>query len=180
VKKIMSTLIACAVLFLCACSSAPVQKGTDEVVVMDVPFFPQEEYQCGPASLAGVLRYWGSAVTVKEIAGDIFSRSARGTLTIDMLLYAERQGYTASQYAGSPEDLKAKVRAGYPLIVLVDYGFFVYRVDHFMVVIGYDDKGVVVNSGKSESKYVAMEDFLKSWKRTNNWTLWIKPKVTRQ
>lgn len=95
---------------------------------------------------------------------------------MDMVLYAERKGYAALQYPGSPDDLKSKIRAGYPLIVLVDYGFFVYRKEHFMVVIGYDEDGVIVNSGKSEKLYVSNEDFLKTWKRTNNWTLWIRPK----
>ncbi len=180
VKKILCTLIACLVLSLSACSSAPAKKGGDEVFIRGVPFFPQEQYQCGPASLDGVLRYWGSRVTVEEIAGEIFSKSARGTLTIDMLLYAERQGFSASQYSGSPEDLIAKLKAGYPMIVLVDYGVFVYRVDHFMVVIGYDDNGVIVNSGRSEKEYVGMDDFLRTWKRTNNWILWIRPKEKSQ
>ncbi len=176
VNKIVATLVACAVISLCACYTAPLQKGFNPVIIKNVPFFPQEQYQCGPASLAGVLRYWGSSATVEDIAGDIFSKSAHGTLTIDMLLYAQRQGFVASQYASGPEDIKAKVRAGYPMVVLVDYGFLAYRVDHFMVVIGYDDGGLIVNSGKSEKEYIEMDDFLKTWKRTNNWTLWIKPK----
>jgi len=158
----------------------PVQKGVNEIVINNVPFFPQEDYQCGPASLAGVLRYWGADIAVEDIKGEIFSRSARGTLTMDMLLYAQKKGFAALQYAGSIDDLKSQVRAGHPLIVLVDYGFFVYRVDHFMVVIGFDDEGVIVNSGKSEKAYVSNEDFLKTWKRTNNWTLWIKPKDKTQ
>ncbi len=176
VNKIVAALGACAVLFLCSCSSAPAQRGANQVIIEGVPFFPQEQYQCGPASLAGVLKYWGSSVTVEDIARDIFSKSARGTLTIDMLLYAQRQGFAASQYSGSIGDLKAKVQAGYPLIVLVDYGILAYQVDHFMMVIGYDDNGLIANSGKSEKKYLEIEDFLKTWKRMNNWTLWIKPK----
>jgi hypothetical protein len=33
------------------------------VDLVDVPFFPQEEYQCGPAALATVLSYSGLALT---------------------------------------------------------------------------------------------------------------------
>ena len=174
--KIISTVFACVLVSLCACSSVPVQKGVNKVVIKNVPFFPQEDYQCGPSSLAGVLHYWGSDIAVEDIKGEIFSRSARGTLTMDMLLYAQNKGFAASQYTGSLNDLKSKVKLGHPLIVLVDYGFFVYRADHFMVVIGFDDDGIIVNSGKSEKLHVPNKDFVKIWQRTNNWTLWIKPK----
>ncbi len=167
---------ACTLLALSACAMAQLQKNTNSVVIRDVPFFPQEDYQCGPASLAGVLHFWKSDVSVVEIAGQIFSKSARGTLTIDMLLYAERKGYAALQYKGGLDDLKSKIQAGYPIIVLVDYGFFVYHQEHFMVVVGFDEYGVIVNSGKSENSHVSSEDFLKTWERTNNWTLLIKPR----
>ncbi|HMK55314.1 MAG TPA: C39 family peptidase [Dissulfurispiraceae bacterium] len=174
IKKALAIIMVA--LLLSACSSSPVKPHVNAVVLDNVPFFPQEDYQCGPASLAGVLHYWGSSVDIGEIANAIFSKSARGTLTIDMVLYAERLGYSATQYSGSLDDLRSKIRAGYPLVVLVDYGIYVYRVDHFMDIIGYDDNGVIVNSVRSEKIYLSNEDFLKSWKRTNNWTLWIKPK----
>jgi len=166
----------CTLLVMCACATTQLQRNTNPVVILDVPFFPQEDYQCGPASLAGVLNFWKSDVGVREIAGEIFSKSARGTLTIDMLLYAERRGYAALQYKGGLDELKSKIQAGYPVIVLVDYGFFVYHEEHFMVVVGFDANGVIVNSGKTEKLYVSNEDFLKAWERTNNWTLLIKPK----
>jgi predicted double-glycine peptidase len=169
-------ILSFTVLVLCACSTTQVQRGANTVAIGDVPFFPQEDYQCGPASLAGVVHFWGCTADVREIAGEIFSKSARGTLTMDMSLYAERKGFTALQYPGDLDDLKSKIRTGYPLIVLVDYGFLAYHKEHFMVVIGYDADGLIVNSGKSEKLYVSNEDFLKTWRRTNNWTLWIKSK----
>ncbi|MCL5062544.1 MAG: C39 family peptidase, partial [Nitrospiraceae bacterium] len=138
---------------------------------------PQEDYQCGPASLAGVLNYWGITVSPDDVAKDIYSESARGTLNIDMLLYVNKKGLYALQYAGSWDDIEAKINDGYPLIVLVDYGFSVYQANHFMVVVGYNDDGVVVNSGKTEHMFIDKEKFLKAWKRTNYWTLLIKQKT---
>ena len=125
----------------CARGSArPVlgQKETDEHadIIRGLPFYPQEDYQCGPASLASVLNYWGGAVTPGDVAEDIYSRSARGTLNIDMALYAEARGLDASFYSGGLPDVKSKIEAGYPLIVLVDLGFSFYQVNHFMVVVG--------------------------------------------
>lgn len=164
-------------LFITACATTheiPAHSKNNTIVVENVPFYPQETYQCGPASLAGVLNYLGIGVSPDEVAKDIYSESARGTLNIDMLLYANKKGLYALQYAGNWDDLKAKINAGYPLIVLVDYGFSVYQANHFMVVVGYNDNGVIVNSGRTERMFMDKDKFLKAWKRTNFWTLWIK------
>jgi ABC-type bacteriocin/lantibiotic exporter with double-glycine peptidase domain len=151
-----------------------IAESDQEHILENVPFYPQETYQCGPASLAGVLNYLGINITPDDIAEEIFSESARGTLNIDMVLYAQRKGLNAIQYKGSMEDLKKNVESGYPVIVLVDYGFSLYQVNHFMVVVGYNEHGVIVNSGKDKGKFISTEDFLKAWRKTNYWTLLIK------
>lgn len=144
-------------------------------IIEGVPFFPQEEFQCGPASLAGVLNYYSLRITPAEIAAEVFSRSARGTLDMDMVFYAQRKGMKAEQYAGSFEDLQSSVDSRRPLIVLIDQGFWVYQNNHFMVVVGYDKGGIVVNSGKEENKFISLDSFLKTWEKTKFWTLRITP-----
>ncbi len=130
---------------LCSCSTVSVQFNSEPILINKVPFYPQEDYQCGPASLAGVLNYWGITVSPDDVAKDIYSESARGTLNMDMVIYANKKGLYALQYIGGWDDLKKKINNKYPLIVLVDYGFSVYQANHFMVVVGYNDDGVVVN-----------------------------------
>lgn len=161
-------------LVLAACSAAPVRPGPGSIIIDNVPFYPQADYQCGPASLAGVLNYLGRPVTPESIAKDIYSGSAKGTLNLDMLLYAQRNGFEVLQYSGSWDDLKTRIDGGHPLVVLVDYGFSLYQVNHFMVIIGYNEKGIVANSGREERTFIDKDSFLKSWKRTNFWTLLIK------
>jgi len=145
-------------------------------LIQNVPFFPQEIYQCGPASLAGVLNYWGILVTPEEIASEIYSRSAKGTLNIDMVWYAEIKGLKADFYKGSVEDLKQKIDSGFPLIVMVDYGFGMIQQNHFMVVVGHSNDRIIVNSDREQLKKISMKSFTKSWKRTKFWTLWITPR----
>ncbi len=143
-------------------------------VIKDVPFYPQEDYQCGPSSLAALLNYRGIPVTPEDVAKDIYSRSARGTLSMDMVLYAGRKGLDVSQYSGGLDDLRKKIDSGHPLIVLVDYGFSIFQANHFMVIIGYDDDSVIVNSGRHEKKVIPLKNLVKSWERTKYWTLLIK------
>ena len=168
-----SSFILLLLVFLCTC--ATVQKNSQGHIIENVLFYPQTSYQCGPASLAGVLNYWGVKVTTDEIAGEIYSASARGTLDIDMVLYAQKKGLLATQYEGNFEDVRKNVASGHPIIVLVGYGFSLIQKNHFMVIIGYNDHGVIVNSGKDNNKFIPEKDFLESWERTKFWTLLIKP-----
>jgi ABC-type bacteriocin/lantibiotic exporter with double-glycine peptidase domain len=171
-----SSFVLFALLFICSCtpmSSIPLS--SDVQSIENVPFYSQEAYQCGPAALAGVLNYWGVAVTPQEIAEEIFSTSARGTLNIDMVLYAQNKGLRASYYRGSIEDVKKKIQDGYPIIVLVDFGFSLYQANHFMVLIGFNDHGIVVNSGKDERRIISWKDFHEAWEKTHFWTLFITP-----
>jgi len=171
-----SSFIIFAILLFHSCTPiSDIPVSSKEQHIEDVPFYQQETYQCGPASLAGVLNYWGVDVTPQEIAEEIFSTSARGTLNIDMVLYAQRKGLKAQYYRGDIEDIERKISDGFPLIVLVDFGFTVYQVNHFMVIIGFNEHGVVVNSGKHQGRLLSWRDFKKAWKKTDFWTLFIAP-----
>ncbi len=145
-------------------------------LIKNVPFYPQQKYQCGPASLAGVLNYWGVDISPEEIAEDIYSRSAGGTLDADMILYAERKNLRVRSYRGDLENIRVNIDSGNPLIVLVDYGFWIYQESHFMVVVGYNEDGIIANSGKHRSTFISRKAFLKSWERTKFWTLLVTPK----
>lgn len=170
-----SFLFFCLIALLISCAGPEsVIEYQSGQIIDGVPFFPQEEYQCGPASLAGVLGYLGMDITPDEISKDIFSKSAKGTLNIDMIIYPQKKGFVSEQYSGNMEDLREKIDSGYPLIVFVDYGFWVMQENHFMVVVGYNEYGIIANSGKDRHKFISTEDFIKTWERTKFWTLQIK------
>ncbi|MEJ2314791.1 MAG: C39 family peptidase [Nitrospirota bacterium] len=164
-------LLALPLLISCATARTA---GPPAKVLEGVPFYAQEAYQCGPAALAGVMNFWGVDVTPEEIAGEKFSGRARGTLNIDLALYARGRGLQARYFAGTLDDIRGAIDAGYPPIVLVDLGLWLYRKDHFMVVVGYSEGGLIVNSGREEHKFVPLDDFMRSWERAGSWTLLVK------
>jgi hypothetical protein len=43
-----------------------------------------------------------------------------------------------------------------------------------MVIIGYNEYGILANSGKDNEKFIPEDDFLKAWEKTNFWTLLIR------
>ena len=145
--------------------------------ISDVPFFPQSKYQCGPATLASVLNYHGSQVTPGEIAEAIYEKRLKGTLSIDLMLFARRMGFNAKSYKGSISDLKGHISRDRPLIVFRDLGYPLLPIRHFSVVIGYDDaKGILVlHSGKRRNRLISYEKFLRSWAEMDYWTLLVLP-----
>jgi ABC-type bacteriocin/lantibiotic exporter with double-glycine peptidase domain len=92
-----------------------------------------------------------------------------------MILYAEKKGMKALHYKGSVDDIRSKIDLGYPVIVLIDLGFWLYQQNHFMVVVGYYENGIVANSGKDRLKPIPLKDFIKTWEKTKFWTLLIIP-----
>jgi hypothetical protein len=170
------SMLFCFFLVLSACASSSSVAGHGSKIIGNIRFFPQEDHQCGPASLAGVLDYWGLHISPEEIAGEIFSKSAGGTLNLDMGLYAQRKGCYSLAYSGGMADLREKIDAGYPLVVMVDNGISVWQVIHFMVVTGYNEDSVIVNSGKREHEVVDNDRFIKSWSKTNYWSLLVYKK----
>jgi hypothetical protein len=92
-----------------------------------------------------------------------------------MVFYAENRGVKADRHRGSLEDLTEKVDSGYPLIVLVDRGSLVYQQNHFMVIVGYNPKGIIAHSGTETRKFIPLRSFLRSWEKTDFWTLLVRP-----
>jgi hypothetical protein len=170
----------CMLLLFNGCATTE-KHSQDRLTAIELPFFPQEAFQCGPAALATVINYWygkaGAAKTLtpETIGAEIYSPSARGVLGIDLELYARKSGFQAEQAAGTIDRLKSSIDQGVPPLLLVDYGFSLYQRNHFMVVKGYSDSALLVNSGRRENELVANEDLLKVWKKTGYWMLLVKP-----
>jgi predicted double-glycine peptidase len=168
----------CAVLlFLCACASSPTVLPDGSKTLSGVPFFPQEDYQCGPAALATVMNYWytrqGGAerIGIDEITKAIYSPGARGVLPSDLENYPKKKGFSAQQFRGSMRDIRDHIDRGIPLILFVEYGLSFYQLNHFLVVTGYTRDGIIVNSGRREREMITNSDLEKVWKKTGYWAL---------
>ena len=166
---------------LAGCAGAAHIALAGATLIDNVPYLAQEDFQCGPAALATVINYWhlkehsGTGVTVESVVAAIFSPSARGVLGLDLELYARRLGFLAIESPGTVQGIRKHIDAGFPVIVLVDYGRFSYQQNHFMVAKGYTDRGIIFNSGPQENLVVPNGDLEKIWKRTGFWSLVIRP-----
>ena len=149
----------------------PVQYELDSV-----PFYPQEEYRCGPASLAMVLNWSGIRTNPESITPVVFTPSRKGSLQSAMIGAARRYGRVAYPITG-PDAMLAEVAAGYPVIVLQNLGFSWYPAWHYALVVGYDlhQGTVILHSGLTARKHLSLKVFTNTWARSDYWGLLVLP-----
>ena len=172
-------------LLLCGCASLAPQTATlrdtlpsalrERVELTEVPFFPQSEYQCGPAALATALASSGVKVTPEELVPEVYLPERKGSLQIEMLAAARRHGMVSYQLAPRVDDLLREIAAGNPVIVLQNLGF--RDGWHYAVAVGYDyDWGkLYLRSGESKRQVMPflIHEFV--WMRSGYWAMVALP-----
>jgi tetratricopeptide (TPR) repeat protein len=145
-----------------------------QVEIASVPFFAQEEYQCGPAALAMALNWSGLEVSPAELKEKVYTAALQGSLQPAMITGARRYGRLAYVVSGT-ESLIRELSAGHPVIVLQNLGLSWMPVWHYAVVIGYDLPAdeLILHSGRNAGERVAMRVFQNTWSRAQDWGLLI-------
>jgi len=143
----------------------------------DVPFLPQDEYQCGPAALATTLIYAGVKVTPEDLVSQVYLPARRGSLQVEMLAAPRKYGIVSYKLAGRFEDVLREVAAGNPVIVLQDFGVWPVSVWHYSVVAGYDRAGgnVILRSGVNPRPPMPFAVLEYLWKESDYWAMVTPP-----
>ncbi|MBI4230456.1 MAG: hypothetical protein HY608_06440 [Planctomycetes bacterium] len=143
------------------------------VSVPGVPFFAQEEYQCGPAALASFLCARGVPVTDAELTGEMRSAGTAGSVTVQMVWAARRRGVPVEAGEGSLGKLEGVLAGGSPSVVLLAPPRGSGGGRHFALVTGLNGReGMVTLHGPSEPDgQMPLATFEKRWTRAGRWML---------
>jgi hypothetical protein len=138
-----------------------------------VPFFAQDEYQCGPASLAMALAAGGVAATPEALKPQVYLPAREGSLQPEMLATARRHGRLAVVLPPRLDVLLAEISAGTPVIVLQNLSLPVAPVWHYAVAIGYDlaREEIVLHSGLTANQRLPFAVFERTWARSGHWAM---------
>jgi len=143
----------------------------------EVPFFPQDDYQCGPAALATVLKSSGVDITPEALIQQVYLPSRQGSLQVELLAAARRHGRVAYQIAPSLPDVLREVAAGNPVIVLQNTGISMVPFWHYAVVVGYDIEKdeIVMRSGDAPRRRMPFTAFDFFWHDSKYWAMVTMP-----
>lgn len=170
-------LTAAAALSLAACATRPpvlpalMPQATAPIELHDTPFFPQAEYQCGPAALATVLKTAGVAVQPDNLVDQVYVPARQGSLQVELLAATRRARRIPYPIEPTLAALRAELEAGRPVLVLQNLGLDLLPVWHYAVVVGIDPAGdqVILRSGVERRRRSRATAFLRSWELADNW-----------
>ena len=161
-QKFLASIIFIALALLTGCASGPqtrelLASPSDlplQAEITEAPFFPQEQYQCGPAALATTLKHSGVDIQASKLVDEIYLPSRRGSLQLEILASARRHSRLPYRIARNLHSLFREVAAGNPVLVLQNLGLSFAPQWHYAVVVGFDlnKEEVILRSGTVQGK----------------------------
>jgi tetratricopeptide (TPR) repeat protein len=180
--RMRAAWLLCIVALAGCAGSAPrigefVPRTPAQVELTATPFFPQREYQCGPAALATVLAASGVPVTADELVPAIYLPERRGSLQTELVAATRVHGRLPYVLPAQAEALFAELAAGRPVLVLQKQGAGPWPAWHYAVVNGYDRERntVLLRSGTNARLAMSARRFMWTWDRAGRWALSTLP-----
>lgn len=141
------------------------------------PFYPQQQFQCGPAALATVLGAHAVWVTPAELVDAVYVPALQGSLREEISATARRYRMLAYPLPASLAALLDEIAHGNPVLVMQNLGTGWLQNWHYAVVIGYDlaNREIILRSGTTRRWRTTLATFERTWSRSDHWALVILP-----
>jgi len=176
----IGSLFFCMLLFACAATpqsdslveSIPAEL-SKPLELTEVPFFPQKEYQCGPAALATLLKHQDIEVDIEELTRRVYIPARKGSLQLELVSAARNYQLIPYILTTEIDDVLREVKAGRPVLVLQNLGVSWYPKWHYAVIVGYDlqEKELILRSGEIERYRLNLYTFEHTWRRSKYWAM---------
>ena len=174
--RLLPALLSC----ICGCAGIPesARELPDPGIVVELtetPFFPQEQYQCGPAALATALSASGVEVSPDALVPKVYIPGRKGSLQVEMLAATRTSKRLPYVLDSSLTAIVRELQAGRPVLVLQNLGVSMIPRWHYAVVVGFDGSEgmVILRSGTEDRRLTRTKLFLRTWARSDFWAMVI-------
>ncbi|MCX8052320.1 MAG: C39 family peptidase [Armatimonadetes bacterium] len=143
-----------------------------------VPRIKQLTNYCGPACAAAVFEYLGREMNQETAGKIIYDPSTKATSGSEMLLFGIENGFAAYSWNSGIQDVKSKLAAGIPVIVL-QQNSITDTSGHYRVLTGYDDaagKFHVMDPYYDDITELTYQECEQLWRPTGYWSLIYVPR----
>jgi hypothetical protein len=148
-------------------------------VVENVPMQKWDIKSCGAGALSAVLQHHGDPIPMAEWDAKL-PKTRGGVMSIDLVLAARERGFDANLVTGDAGLVDAELRAGRPVILMLQviqapgkgYDFY-----HYIVIDGHDPEKNLYRTqfGDGKSRWARLERIEPAWKPTKYATVVIRP-----
>ncbi len=165
-------------LVLSACAARPPVPALPQgpsVELTQTPFFPQDEYQCGPAALATVLVASGVEVTPEALVSQVYVPARRGSLQAEITATTRRHERVPVVLPPRLDAITDALQGGQPVLVLLNLGIDAVPVWHYAVVVGFDPSQdtLLLRSGREARQTMRRSRFDAAWARAERWAVTV-------
>lgn len=176
-RRVLAPLLLGSLLLQAACTAVTplatrLPPGAPAATELDAtPFFPQADYQCGPAALATALVATGVDTRPDVLTPQVFLPERGGSLQVEMLGATRRAERLPYVLRAEPDAWLEQVAAGHPVVVMQNLATPSVPRWHYAVVIGYDaarDR-VVLRSGVTRREVMSLRSFLRTTAWADHW-----------
>lgn len=175
------------VAILAGCASRPqwperdtlnLASDVEQRLILDqVPFYAQERYQCGPASLAMMLNSQGLNTNPEVLKELVYLPERQGSLKVELVAAARAHGLLVYPLDSSLKSLLEEVAGGNPVLVMQNLRFDWWPQWHFAVVVGFDaeHRNIILHTDTRHLHEETVEVFKATWDRADNWAAVMLP-----
>ncbi len=175
----MRSLLLCIVLLLFSgCVSKNYDSlSNDKSIVeskkLSLAIYPQEEYFCGPSSMATLLNNQHVEFVYSDVVGATFTPALKGTLQIEMKATARRYGLIPYEINPKLAAVLSEVSNNRPVLILFNLGLDPLPVWHYSVVTGFNKatKEIFLSGVKNTQTWMSFEEFERFFERGGSWAV---------
>ena len=142
-------------------------------VHLAVPFIPQADYQCGPASLGMELAWLHHPVSQQSLIASLYVPGRKGAFKEEMIVQARRQGMMVLPVGPEVKDVLLNLEQHRAPIVLLNLALNFWPRWHFAVVTGFDAQRqeFILHSGQHEQERLPLPVMERVWVRGGSWAI---------
>lgn len=175
----MKHLLLCvALVFFTGCASKNYDYLSSDKSIVEskklvLAVYPQEDYFCGPSSMATLLTHEHIEFVYADVIGNTFTPQLKGSLQLEMKATARHYGLIPYEINPNIAAVLTEVSNNRPVLVLFNLGLDSLPVWHYSVVTGFNkaSKEIFLTGAKNTQTWMTFDEFERFFNRGGSWAI---------